>query len=92
MEYLDEGRRASLVRAKNDLGETPLHLAVSFAGSARSGRAGGGGGGGSRGGSKREIGFAVQVRRDSVMWCGAAGGGRRRRRRQKVGAKKEVNE
>lgn len=71
MEYLDQGKRESLVRAKNDLGETPLHLAVSFVekegGSARTGSGGGraraGGGGGRGGGNKREVGgIAVQVR------------------------------
>ena len=48
MEYLDQGRRESLIRAKNDLGETPLHLTVSFAGGSAgaAGAAGGAGGSG----------------------------------------------
>lgn len=70
MEYLNQARRESLVRAVNDLGETPLHLAVSFTGSSarRSGGRGGGRGEGgvrsSRAGGidQREADFAVQVR------------------------------
>eukprot|EP00903_Cladosiphon_okamuranus_P008594 g8243.t1 len=63
MEYLDQARRESLVRAKNDLGETPLHLAASFTGSS----ARGGGGVDARGRSspgggnnKRGADYAVQ--------------------------------
>lgn len=82
MEYLDQARRESLVRAKNDLGETPLHLAVSFTGGAaagsnggsgeeakaEAGRGGGGSGSGSRRGgvSKREADVTVQVRYDTI--------------------------
>eukprot|EP00752_Nemacystus_decipiens_P004997 g4543.t3 len=57
MEYLDRGTRERLVRAKNDLGETPLHLAVSFTVPPASG---GGGGGSSRHASKQEADLAVQ--------------------------------
>ncbi|CAN0006552.1 unnamed protein product, partial [Ectocarpus sp. 6 AP-2014] len=56
MEYLHQGTRERLVRATNNLGETPLHLAVAFAG--RTGM-------GDRresdsGCDKREVGIAVQ--------------------------------
>lgn len=59
MEYLCQRTRQSLVRAKNNLGETPLHLAVAC--TARVDRA-------SLAGDfvdddeKREMGLAVQVR------------------------------
>lgn len=58
MEYLHQGTRERLVRATNNLGETPLHLAVAFAG-----RTGMGGRRESDSGcDKREVGIAVQVR------------------------------
>lgn len=59
MEYLCQGRRERLVRAKNNLGETPLHLAVAC--TAKLDR-------GSResslgdGDDKHEMGLVVQVR------------------------------
>lgn len=46
MEYLDQARRERLVRARNHLGETPLHLAVAFAGPAL---------------KSKQVGTAVQV-------------------------------
>ncbi|CAM9985221.1 unnamed protein product, partial [Ectocarpus sp. 8 AP-2014] len=56
MEYLHQGTRERLVRATNNLGETPLHLAVAFAG-----RTGMGGRRESDSGcDKREVGIAVQ--------------------------------
>lgn len=38
MEYLNQGRRERLVRARNHLGESPLHLAAAFAGPTRKGK------------------------------------------------------
>lgn len=60
MEYLFEGRREYLVRAKNHLGETPLHLAVAL--SASTGRKRREARGVAGIGSKVDAGIAVEVR------------------------------
>lgn len=58
MEYLHQGTRERLVRATNNRGETPLHLAVAFAGRAVIGDRRES----DSGCDQREVGIAVQVR------------------------------